>query len=157
MSCLETISLHDCCNHSRQRDGSKGKIYPQHIRPHIQVLIRYYMYQWTGRTAPFRNICQNDTKNNSTVFCGLGHHFNGSKSNDSLFKVPNIYIYILPRNNLNKNYFRFSKETNQKERRKSTSYAEGNEVSRQFDIITCSQIFWQDAAGNTFIFSILLR
>jgi hypothetical protein len=35
----------------------------------------------------------------------------------------------LPRNNLNKNYFRFSKETNQKERRKSTSYisAEGNE------------------------------
>jgi hypothetical protein len=33
----------------------------------------------------------------------------------------------LPRNNLNKNYFRFSKETNQKERRKSTSFAEGNE------------------------------
>jgi hypothetical protein len=64
-------------------------------------------------------------KNNSTVFCGLGHHFNGSKSNDSLFKVQNIYI--LPKNNLNKNYFRFRKvtSTNQKERRKSTSHAEG--------------------------------
>ena len=37
--------------------------------------------------------------------------------------------YILPKNNLNKNYFRFSKvtSTNQKERRKSTSHAEGNE------------------------------
>jgi hypothetical protein len=43
------------------------------------------------------------------------------------FSKSRIYIYILPRNNLNKNYFRFSKETNQKERRKSTSYAEGNE------------------------------
>jgi hypothetical protein len=25
-SCLETISLHDCCNYSRQRDDGKGKI-----------------------------------------------------------------------------------------------------------------------------------
>jgi hypothetical protein len=66
-------------------------------------------------------------KNNSTVFCGLASiHFNDSESNDSFSKSR---IYILPKNNLNKNYFRFSKvtSTNQKERRKSTSHAEGNE------------------------------
>ena len=70
-------------------------------------------------------------KNNSTVFCGLASiHFNDSESNDSFSKSR---IYILPKNNLNKNYFRFSKvtSTNQKERRKSTSHPEAMKVSRQ--------------------------
>ena len=71
-------------------------------------------------------------KNNSTVFCGLASiHFNDSESNDSESNdsFSKSRIYILPKNNLNKNYFRFSKvtSTNQKERRKSTSHAEGNE------------------------------
>jgi hypothetical protein len=39
--------------------------------------------------AFLRKIYQNDTKNNSTAFCGLRHNFNDS---ESLFKVPNIYI-----------------------------------------------------------------
>jgi hypothetical protein len=39
--------------------------------------------------AILRKIYQNDTKNNSTAFCGLRHNFNDS---ESLLKVPNIYI-----------------------------------------------------------------
>jgi hypothetical protein len=102
--------------------AAKVKYTPTHSTSLTSTDSLLYMYQWT---AHFQKICQNDMKNNSTVFCGLGHHFNGSKSNDSLFKVQNIYI--LPKNNLNKNDFRFSKvtSTNQKERRKSTSHAEG--------------------------------
>ena len=140
MSCLETISLHDCCDDSRQRDGGKGKIYPQHIRDlirfHIQILMRYYngKYKWK---AHFRKIFQNDMKNNS-----ISIHFNDSESNDSFSKSR---IYILPKNNLNKNYFRFIKvtSTNQKERRKSTSHAEGNEgvpANRAFKNTDCEVI-----------------
>jgi hypothetical protein len=118
----------------------------------------------------------NDTKNNSTVFCGLGHHFNGRKSNDSLFKVAITilllfkvaiaitiitfqspqYIYIQETTSI-KIISVLAKKPIKKSAGKAHHMLKAMKVSRQFDIITCSQIFGQDAAGNTFIFSILLR